>query len=87
MFDGISVLSSSNDAYPQSINDCSIAFLVMSWASIGEGTINPAARVGLDISSISMCRFLSLFFKKSSIAADELYPSPAQMSRIAMSSP
>ena len=59
----------------------------MSCSGIGEGTKRPHARVAFEISTISICKLeFELFLIKSAIAADELYPSPAQISKIARSS-
>ena len=57
----------------------------MSCSGIGEGTRSPHASVAFDISTISIVRFVFDFFKKSAIAADELYPSPAHISKMAIS--
>ena len=59
----------------------------MSWAGIGEGTKSPQASVGFDISTMSIFRLPDpLCSIKSAIAAEELYPRPAQISKIAISS-
>ena len=58
----------------------------MSCSGIGDGTKIPHAKVAFEISTISTFKFESvLFLIKSAIAAEELYPSPAQISKIAIS--